>query len=1703
MDLTDPQQLYESGDSARSPNTERGFCWTDALAALADPSLDPLFWRAERLGAESAWWEHVPVAHWLVCATAPRVLVELGTHTGVSYTAFCHAVARAGLGTRCHAVDTWQGDKHAGLYGPEVLNDLRAFHDERFGAFSTLLQCTFDEALAHIEDGSIDLLHIDGLHTYEAVRRDFENWLPKLSDRAVVLFHDINVRRDDFGVWRLWAELRQLYPAFDFVHGYGLGVLAVGRDIPPPVAALCELTDPAAIAMIRTRFAWLGERWLIDTRLRSLAQTFSEHVALANAQAEQLRAEIAQRSAEAEQLRSELGRHRAEAEQPRSELARHRAEAEQLRAGIAQRSAEVEQLRAGIAQRSAEVEQVRSELARHRAKAEQLQAEVARHAGEVEAARQASGQASARASDAEKQIADLRAEGERAAALLSLSEVQGNAAAARVAELDRLLGEAQGERHRLQHELADVLRSTFWQITAPGRRIAAVLPPGLRRQGRRGARVAYWLLTPHRTWERIAYFRARREALRRPPPLVVDPPPAEDPDARQHSSLIRFFDANWYIERYGDVNGTGLTPFEHFLIHGTRNQRDPNPAFDTAWYFEAYAEIASECVALEDFVHRGSEENRRPFRDFDYDCYREQAQIPGTSNLEAYHHYLTFGRPKAIPTYRVQVPVRLRSDLNPSNSGAVTHRRACNKPLMQLRERGRKLVNGRILSKAADTEIRCLKATSFDDEVALFVTYSPDNELKPHVLHYVQSLRREGISIVLIINAEQPLAVSTAQLLSDVDGLFVRQNKGSDFAAWAHILELHPQLLNIQILYLINDSLIGPIDQAEFSCLINKIRDSNADVIGLTENLEGRWHLQSCFLAFKERALRSAAFEKFFKSIVCVGDKRDAAREYELRLANILKAAGLGCEPIFRAWDARNPTTGHWEKLLEVGFSFINAQLIGDPNLDGNSASCFELLAARGFDLQLADAARARRKPAIVFISGLPGSPSEIFRVFHPAKVLGEMHQTAIFTADDLGHCKELIGGAELLVIFRTAWSQQLAEIVNTARTNNCLVVFDTDDYVFEPEIAHTEFVDGIRFLPEGDISAYHEGVIGYRKTLEAADCCVVTTEFLAERVSELGKTAYVLPNAIAPDMLARFNRAVQQRRLQPLDRELRIGYAAGTLTHQRDFGVAVVALCQLLTRHDDLILTIVGQLELNEFPELLPFSSRIERRPTVALDRLPFELVRFDINIAPLEIGNPYCEAKSELKFFDAAMLEVPTVASATAPFRAAIRHGESGFLAETSEDWLESLSRLIDDRRLRIRVGKLARAEALRRFGPSTMRHNVKRLFDELHKQRSVMIPQRHLGYDDFMDTINFPEVPVRQRSQGTALSGGSSLKLHWIIGDFPPGAGGMMSIIRIVGELEKRGHNNTLWVYRPPPHLTSRESVSAHYTKLIADHFLPLAAEVFPLPRNLDEIVGDAVIATHHSTAYPARAVANVARRFYFLQDHEPEFSPAGYAALFARATYTFGFDALSNGGWLHEMAKRYGMWSMQWDQAADPKHYFLGDPESRLAHHIAFYARSETPRRAVELGHLAFEALARDHVDFHVDLFGSDLAPGPLPYRHTHHGVLSAAKLGELYRRATIGMVFSVTNYSIIPGEMMACGLPVIELNSESSRYSFPEGVAVLVEATPQAVAAQLKSLLSDRRRRDQLARRAREFIARYSWEKSARDIESALMFRLGR
>jgi hypothetical protein len=236
------------------------------------------FEEPKRFTRHSAWQEHIPFAFLLVDLVKPSVIVELGTHYGDSYCAFCQAVEALKLPTRCWAVDTWEGDTQAGAYGEDVLADLRAHHDSHgYDRFSTFLQVTFDQALTSFEDRSVDLLHIDGLHTYEAVKHDYETWLPKMSERGVILFHDTCEEQPGFGVKQLWREVSASRPHYEFQYGSGLGVLAVGENVPQELLDILVL-EGADREVIHTFFHRLGSRLGQQTRFAEIRRYMENEI---------------------------------------------------------------------------------------------------------------------------------------------------------------------------------------------------------------------------------------------------------------------------------------------------------------------------------------------------------------------------------------------------------------------------------------------------------------------------------------------------------------------------------------------------------------------------------------------------------------------------------------------------------------------------------------------------------------------------------------------------------------------------------------------------------------------------------------------------------------------------------------------------------------------------------------------------------------------------------------------------------------------------------------------------------------------------------------------------------------------------------------------------------------------------------------------------------------------------------------------------------------------------------------------------------------------------------------------------------------------------------------------------------------------------------------------------------------------------------
>jgi hypothetical protein len=230
----------------------------------------------------SAWVGHAPFLKFLIRELKPNLFVELGVHNGFSYFIGCQSIQECSLSTKAFAVDHWLGDSQAGYFDEKVFQDVLTLN-RRYSGFSHLLKMSFEEALDKFEDSSIDLLHIDGFHSYESVKRDFESWLRKMSPNAIILLHDIHVRIETYGVHLFWKELKKIYNTIEFVGSHGLGLVFLGEIPEGKIAQLVEISENGEFSQVEGTFGsissnvlqsasnFLSERTIVE-RDRAIAE---------------------------------------------------------------------------------------------------------------------------------------------------------------------------------------------------------------------------------------------------------------------------------------------------------------------------------------------------------------------------------------------------------------------------------------------------------------------------------------------------------------------------------------------------------------------------------------------------------------------------------------------------------------------------------------------------------------------------------------------------------------------------------------------------------------------------------------------------------------------------------------------------------------------------------------------------------------------------------------------------------------------------------------------------------------------------------------------------------------------------------------------------------------------------------------------------------------------------------------------------------------------------------------------------------------------------------------------------------------------------------------------------------------------------------------------------------------------------------------
>jgi glycosyltransferase involved in cell wall biosynthesis len=355
------------------------------------------------------------------------------------------------------------------------------------------------------------------------------------------------------------------------------------------------------------------------------------------------------------------------------------------------------------------------------------------------------------------------------------------------------------------------------------------------------------------------------------------------------------------------------------------------------------------------------------------------------------------------------------------------------------------------------------------------------------------------------------------------------------------------------------------------------------------------------------------------------------------------------------------------------------------------------------------------------------------------------------------------------------------------------------------------------------------------------------------------------------------------------------------------------------------------------------------------------------------------------------------------------------------------------------------------------------------------------------------SYPRGEVRTIPHSGDASG--PLRLAWVVPPWRIGSGGHTTIFRLIRQMELRGHRCAIHVFDPFGYNTHRAAI---LREQIRERFVGgIEAEVFLGLADFDS--ADVAIATEWNTAFPVRDLPNCREKAYLVQDHEPEFFATSAESIWAQETYRMGYRCIAYTPWMAGILReRYGVEARWFECGTDLDVFTFAGEEGRREELIAVYARRETERRAVSLAMAGLAVLAERRPTIRPVLFGSR-QKAKLPFGAEDLGVAPPRRLAELYREASAGIVFSLTTHSLVAHEMMASGLPTVELEGDNvgSALGASGELVELAARRPDAIADAVERLLDDRESAAAMARRARAFVEERTWERAGDQIESAL------
>ncbi len=677
----------------------------------------------------------------------------------------------------------------------------------------------------------------------------------------------------------------------------------------------------------------------------------------------------------------------------------------------------------------------------------------------------------------------------------------------------------------------------------------------------------------------------------------------------------------------------------------------------------------------------------------------------------------------------------------------------------------------------------------------------------------------------------------------------------------------------------------------------------------------------------------------------------------------------------------------------------------------------------------------------VIFVDGAPNSPSSRYRIFNIQNELVRLgYDCCALLEHELWRVVDGSYSAKAIHFFRCPFSGVFSDAGRAARERGTRISYDIDDLAFDPNVL--PYVDGLRKLTYAEIEQYRLGMLEYGSFIKFADFCTTSTAYLARRLQTISPRVSVVVNSIGHSLFS-----YPYRRSREVSSTVRIGYYPGTGTHQSDFAVAVGALRRVLERFSHVRFRLVGPLDVAEFPDLMRLADSIERFDLMPYSEMLLNMAECDITIAPLECANPYCEAKSELKYFEGALTGSVVVASPTETYSQAIENGRTGFLANSSAEWFDYLCRVIEDPELRADIQQAAKIDARERYHACTATKQFLEAASIAHTV-SCSSPALHNG-------ATWSSQPGAPRS----CDAGESMDIGFVVPPLLIGSGGHRKVLKLCHDLDQTGHKVTMYI------LGGRST--AENKELIRRHYYPFAGRIFRYNGAIQS--HRFLVATSWETAYVVRRHLDcVGAPVYFVQDFEPMFMPVGSDYLKAFATYTFGYQTICFGRWVAEqLGRELGLSVDIIPFSLDKSTYYPRRDGVAKVKSVLLFARPSQSRRAFELACEALEIVARRLSSVQIGFYGEDTY-GIQRFSYINYGLItSGSELADLYRSSTVGVCLSPTNPSMVGYEMMACGMALVDLDLPGSEVNFGgKDIVYFASPTAEAIADQICLALED-------------------------------------